>query len=296
MELARIEIESRQGAHRIGVARELGVLGAGLGNAIFVGYLAIVPLVHSDAVGRADVAGEERVLVFVGDQRDVLGLALELGELERERELGRRLQVGPHPPEEIQHRVELGLAGQLGEAAHDAGDGMDVPAHEDVAEVVADGLHAKRATHDLLVRVDERHEALDAQEIGRDEEVDVEDMAVEDLEIEEELAEPQGLIGRDETERVLGGLDRCQGVAAGADAADTRGDVLGLEDASAAEHAFEESRRLHDVEPGPLEPALPGVDDDVAVTLDARQVLDLDIDGLSHGSCPRRIRCTCPSC
>ena len=49
-------------------------------------------------------------------------------------------------------------------------------------------------------------------------------------------------------QRVLGGLDRRQGVAAGADAAYAAGDVLGLEDRAAAQHAFKEAGRLHDIQ------------------------------------------------
>ena len=79
-----------------------------------------------------------------------------------------------------------------------------------------------------------------------------------------------------DAEGVIGGLHAGGGVADGADAADAAGDPRGLLVGPVLQQDLEEARRLDDLQVAPREAAVLEVDDDVAVPLDPRYVMDGD--------------------
>ena len=99
----------------------------------------------------------------------------------------------------------------------------------------------------------------------------------------DQLTELPALLADLDAERVLGGLDRRQRVADGADTADATGDARHLGIVPAAHHGLEEARGLGHPPLALLDFAVRHIDDDVAVTLDASQMLDVDAGGRGHG-------------
>ncbi len=152
-----------------------------------------------------------------------------------------------------------------------------MPAGDHAADLVAEVLQLERFLDHFRVRRGERDDARHAQEVRHDEEADVQDVAGDFLAHEEQLAQEHGLLGGLHAEGRFHSLERGQPMAAGADAADAAGEVGRLVVAAAAEHRLEEARGLGDFPLQLLDPAVAHVQQDVAVALDPRDVVDADI-------------------
>ena len=79
-------------------------------------------------------------------------------------------------------------------------------------------------------------------------------------------------------------------VADGADPADAAGDVVGLVIGPAPEHRLEETGGFHDVEAALFQDAVDDVDADIAVSLHAGDVVDIDIY-ITHTCLLRPMKC-----
>ena len=179
-------------------------------------------------------------------------------------------------------RLELLDGRQRGEAAgHDARRVRGASADER-APLVRQPLEAQGPRHHVGVRRDEREDRRRAEQVGGHEEVDVQDVRVEVLGVLEELAELPGLRADLDAQGVLGGLDRGERVADGADAADAARDAGDLGVVAPAHHGLEEARGLGHLPLALLDLAVGHVDDDVAVALDAGQVVDVDTSVVAH--------------
>ena len=154
------------------------------------------------------------------------------------------------------------------------GDRVHVPPDEDVGELVHGLLHAQRPAHDLLVRGDQRHEAGHAEEVRRHQQVDVQEVAVEHLHVEEERAGE----GRGE------GMKPMAFSAAWSEASVCpQAQMPQMRLVMCCASKIERPRSIASKKRGDSttskrqasSAAVPDVDHDVAVALDARQVLDV---------------------
>jgi len=102
-------------------------------------------------------------------------------------------------------------------------------------------------------------------------------MAFKQFGVVEQLPEERGLLGKLDAEGGFGGLEGGGGMGDGADAADARGDGGDVVVIAAPEHPLEEARRLGDFPQHPVEFTVSGFQVDVAVTLDAGQLVNLDL-------------------
>jgi hypothetical protein len=104
----------------------------------------------------------------------------------------------------------------------------------------------------------------------------VQDVALQVLGVQGQLAQAHGLLGNLDAQGVLRGLDGGELVADGADAADARDDLVHLTEVLAQDHGLEEARGFGHLPAAGGDLAL-GVyfDHDVAVAFHAADVLDL---------------------
>ncbi len=168
------------------------------------------------------------------------------------------------------------------EAANRHGDGVRVASGEGCAQVPGELLHLQGARDYLRVGGGERNYTADAQEVGRNQHVYVQDVAVQYLAMKYQLAQPDSLIAQFDVERVFGGAQAGRRMTTRADAADPAGDMRGLVVGTPAQHRFEETRRFNDLEFAFFDCAVAHVDDNVAMTLDAGHMVHIDFDILSH--------------
>ena len=247
-------------------------------HALLVDEVQVLVIVDHAGLGAHQVAVVEGVLVGVR-QADVLARALEVGELVRDRGDGLDGDVDVlFAAIEVVLDFLQGLpGGHEGEPAGRQRDRVNVPAADGFTDDVADLLELEGALDDVGVRRGQRDDAGHAQGVGRGQEVHVQDVALDFLGHQHELAQGEHLGRELGAEGVVGGLDAGGGVSDRADAADAAGQQAGVAPGKPLDHALEDAGRLDDVEPARFDLAVDGPDGDVAVALDAGYVVNVNV-------------------
>ena len=148
---------------------------------------------------------------------------------------------------------------------------------------IAGLLHPQPALDRVPVIARHLDRAGIAQEIGRMQHVDMQHMAFDPFAA---IEQPAQIAGRARHRHAAGRFHRLHGahlVGDGTDAADARGDVRRFAEIAAGQEAFEEARRLEDVELDMLDGALGDAHLQRAFAFDPGQCLD-DDPALSHGA------------
>jgi hypothetical protein len=83
--------------------------------------------------------------------------------------------------------------------------------------------------------IDQRHKALDTEKVGRNQKINMQNMAVEDFVMQKQFSQFYRLFGGSNTEGVFGGMNRGKGMSARAYAAYPARDMLSLEYRSASQ-------------------------------------------------------------
>ncbi len=276
VELVEVIVQPRQGTDHVGLAVVMGPLGRRVGHTLLVGHLPVVLDGVGEAIGGHNRATDEGVLVVLVE-RDVLRLPLELRPGEGGEEGHRLVHVGAGVHQPRPHLPQFGLGGEVGEAADGHGDGVSMAATDHGAEVAGELLDPQRPLHHLPVALHQGNDGADAEEIGGYQVIDVQNMAVNDLAVEVELAQQHRLLRGLHAQRPLGGAKAGRGVAHGADAADAGGDVAEFMVRPTAHEGLEEAGGLDDLKATLLQFPVPRVHDDVAMPLDTGHMMYADL-------------------
>ena len=169
----------------------------------------------------------------------------------------------------LAQRFELGLGREMGEAADRHGDRVGVASGNGGAQVAGQLFHPQSAQHHVPVAGGQRDDAADAQEVGRDQHIGMQDMAIQNFTVEDELAQQLDLLAQLDAQRIFGGAQRGGGMTGRANATDTAGDMRGFGIVAAAQHGFEEAGRFDHLETAFFQLAVRDLDHNIAVTFDS---------------------------
>ena len=173
----------------------------------------------------------------------------------------------------------------MGEAAHDRRDGVNGPAAHQRAQLVAQRLQPQRALEQLRVALGQREHRLVTQEVRGGEHEQVRAVVLQVGAVEQKLAQGLSAVGHFHTEDLFDGAQVGDDVAGRADAADAGGDVGNLLEGAPAHHGLEQARRLHHGHLAGRDLAVLDDEADVAVALDAGDVVDGNL-GSGHEATP----------
>ena len=232
------------------------------------------------AVGH-DPIPEDGIVVAVVERHELV-VGLEVGELESrdplahlDRQFERPGQLGPERPERLTRRWPV-------EAAQANVDRMDRAAADQFEQFVADLLQFQPALHRRAVERDQIDDAVDAEEVGGVEHVDVERVALDPLAAVEQPPQFGDVAGDLDPTCLLDRPARRHLVRDRADAADARRDVGRFGVAPSPEEPLVEARWLVDPQ---LDVDQAAVDD-----LDVHRTLALDagqrVGAQPAGTCP----------
>ena len=166
---------------------------------------------------------------------------------------------------------------------------MDGPAAHQDAQLVAQRLQPQCALEQLRVALGQREHRLVAQEVRSGEHEQVRAVVLQVGAVEQKLPQGLGAVGHFHTEDLLDGAQVGDDVARRADAADAGGDVGPLFEGAAPHHGFEQARRLHHGHLAGRDLAVLDNEADVAVPLDAGDVVDGNLGG-GHEVTPPLVR------
>ncbi len=179
-----------------------GQLGAGVLDEIFVGDFFIALGGSVRAVAAQQLAVYEGILAWLA-QRDIFGVALELRPGQAGEQVYGGVDIDPRVDQTLAQRFELGVGREMGETADGHGDRVGVASGDGDAQVARQFLHAQGAQYHVPVADSQRDNAADAQEIGRDQHIDVQDVAVQDLAVEDQLAQQLDLLAQLHAQRIF---------------------------------------------------------------------------------------------
>jgi hypothetical protein len=155
-------------------------------------------------------------------------------------------------------------------------------AHKNIANIVAGFLKTQCPPDHSIVVLHEGNKAFDTQKIWSNEEVNVEDVAVENFKIEKEFSQFHRLVTGHKPDGFFSSLNGGQGMGAGTDAADSRGNVLGLKDGTPPEHSFKKPWRLYDLQATFLKFPIPDIHHDVPVSFNPGEIFNINPYALPH--------------
>jgi hypothetical protein len=158
---------------------------------------------------------------------------------------------------------------------------VDCPAADRPQQVVARRLDLQPALHHLAVIAGHCPGRLEAQEVRRVEQEDVERVGLDPLAAIHQSPERADPLRDLDIERVLHRVEGAGHVGDRADAADPRGDVRRLLEVPAAQEGLEEARRLVDLQLDVLDLAAADLHLHRALALDAGEGLGPDRPGLA---------------
>ena len=177
VQLVIIKVEAGQCPDHVGFPPVVGKLGRGMRDLVFSGDLQVRGYRPGAAIGAGDGATGQGI--FAGlRKRQVLGLALEIGQLQTLEQFQAGLDVRAQGLQLCGERLQAGRIRQVGEAANRHGDGMRVPPADQGAQVAGSFFHPERPSQNFRRALGQRDDAAYPQQVRRDEQVDMQNVAI----------------------------------------------------------------------------------------------------------------------
>ncbi len=288
-QMLRIQIETRERAYRIGLAVPLAPLRRGLRMHILI-YRPLELLRGHDliAIRRADAAVIERIEPGRIHQRNVLRGPIERGQPVRhaEHHLRHRFQIRDTFFQRRFQLTQIFFRGEPGKPAGLDRYRMRHTATDLFHPLVADAMQLDDLLDHLKMGRNERDDRFHTEQVWRDEITDVQAVAFHLLRIVQQHAQLVALFGHRNAHRILDCLDRREGVRYRADSADTAYDGLDILVTSAEHHGLKKARRLRNLPFALKNPAVLSTHANIAVTFNAGNVMNADINRVTHWCAP----------
>ena len=195
------------------------------------------------------------------------------------------------PRERFRERGDHLAIGSPVEAAETDVDGVDRPPADHLHDLVADLLQPQDVRDELAVTVRELQSGAGAEEVGRVEEPDVQDVALDPLACVQQTAKFAKPTVDGDAGDVLEGRRRRHLVGDRADPADPRRDVDRFAEAATTQERLEEPGRFVDLQSEVGDDVVLDLDVQRAFALDPRQGRHAEVDVLvGHGRPPDSTR------